>query len=90
MKTHTLTPDLLHTMDAYWRAAVVNQTDRAVVVDLSDVLSVDDAGRELLTRMHESGASFVARGCAMRELVREVVDAGARHESSWVEEGRQA
>lgn len=86
----TLAAAWVREADAYWRAAILSQTDRSVVVDLSDVLSVDDAGRELLGRMHASGASFVARGCAMRELVREVVDAGTRQESSWVEEGRQA
>lgn len=75
--------------DAYWRAAVVSQEGRPVVIDLTDVLSVDDAGRELLMRMHGAGATFVVRGCAMRELVREVVDADARRQSR-VEEGRQA
>lgn len=68
----TLTAAWVREADSYWRAAVANQTGRPLVVDLTDVLSVDDAGRELLTRMHEAGARFVVRGCVMRELVREV------------------
>lgn len=86
----SLTAAWVREADTYWRAAIAGQAGRTVVVDLSDVLSVDDAGRELLVRMHRAGATFVAKGCAMRELVREVADAGARREWSGVEEGRQA
>jgi hypothetical protein len=68
----TLTAAWVREADTYWRAAVACHIERPIVVDLTDVLSVDDAGRELLTRMHEAGARFVVRGCVMRELVREV------------------
>lgn len=61
--------------DAHWRAVTTAHAERSVEVDLRDVWGVDDAGRELLRRMHAAGAVLTVRGCAMRELVREVVEA---------------
>jgi anti-anti-sigma regulatory factor len=61
--------------DACWRDASATHNGRSVVVDLSAVSTVDDAGRELLLRMHNAGARFVVRGCVMRELVREISEA---------------
>lgn len=58
--------------DACWRAAGAVHTGRTIEIDLRDVWGVDDAGRELLRRMHHAGAVLTVRGCAMRELVREV------------------
>ena len=60
--------------EAGWRAALSSDHGRRVVVDVCDVVSVDEAGRALLTAMHRAGAVFAVRGCAMRELVREIVD----------------
>ena len=86
----TLTAAWVREADTYWRAAVASQAGRAIVIDLTDVLSVDDAGRELLTRMYEAGARFAVRGCVMRELVREVTEGRARREHLFEgEEGRR-
>jgi hypothetical protein len=57
-------------LSALWTGA--SGENGGLVIDLSEVCWVDEAGRDLLARMHEAGARFVARGCFMRELVREI------------------
>jgi anti-anti-sigma regulatory factor len=64
--------------EACWRDARATHNGRSVVVDLSGVSTVDDAGRELMFHMHSAGARFVVRGCVMRELVREISQEAAR------------
>jgi hypothetical protein len=43
-----------------------------VRVDLTDVVHVDDAGRELMTAMYRAGVRFVGRGFVIPELLREI------------------
>lgn len=43
-----------------------------IEVDLRSVCHTDDAGRELMTAMYLAGARFLAAGCAMPEVVREI------------------
>lgn len=57
---------------AYWRGAVATSHGGPLRVDLTDVCRVDEAGRELMTDMLRAGARFIARGCEMPELVREL------------------
>lgn len=57
-------------LDTCWRAAT--NTAREIRVDLSEVLFVDEAGRQLLTLMYRAGVGFVTKGCVMPELVREI------------------
>lgn len=45
---------------------------RPVRVDLRSVCHVDRGGRELMQRMHDEGAAFIASGCVMPEMVREL------------------
>ena len=59
-------------LEACWQAARSTGGGDAICVDLSDVLLVDAAGEALLADMHRAGVRFVTRGCAMRELVREI------------------
>jgi hypothetical protein len=61
-------------LDATWKAAIEN-SETALVVDLNDVCSIDEAGRALLAEMHREGARLVTRGCFMSELVREIAQA---------------
>ena len=61
-------------LDACWRAAIERRDCEWVWVDLSDVLLVDLAGQEQLTRMHRAGAHFLTRGFVMPELVREILE----------------
>ncbi len=59
-------------LDTCFRTAMQSLDGRLIRVDLSDVCSVDDSGRQLLTLMYRAGVVFVTRGCVMRELVREI------------------
>jgi ABC-type transporter Mla MlaB component len=58
-----------------WREATTALQGRAIRVDLTDVCHVDESGRELMTLMYRAGARFVARGCVMPELLREISEA---------------
>jgi hypothetical protein len=62
---------------AAWLAARLNAAGRPIWIDLTDVLSVDDAARRQLARMHTAGAVFVARNCLMGEVVRQITEAAA-------------
>jgi hypothetical protein len=59
-------------LDACWREAAQSHAARRVRVDLTDVCHVDRDGRELMTVMYRAGVRYVARGCVMPELVREI------------------
>ena len=71
----TLTGDWVGELETAWREARTAARDRAVRVDLRGVCRVDDRGRALLARMHEERAEFVASGCEMPEIVREIAGA---------------
>jgi anti-anti-sigma regulatory factor len=58
--------------EASWATAAADPHTRHVCLDLRDVHYVDEAGRELLTRMYRAGVAFATRGCEMPEVVREI------------------
>lgn len=62
-------------LEGCWRDLREDATGRPVHVDLTDVCHVDRAGRELMALMYRSGVRYVARGCVMPELVREIAQA---------------
>lgn len=64
--------------DTSWQSALADAGTRPIVIDLCEVYAIDDAGRDLLARMYRGGADLWARGCLMRETVREIVEAVAR------------
>ena len=57
-------------LEGAWRLAVAS--GKEIEVDLRDVTGVDDAGRELLERMHCEGAHLVVCGVLMKTLVDEI------------------
>ena len=59
-------------LEACWRDARADATARRVQVDLTDVCHVDREGRELMALMYRSGVRYIARGCVMPEVVREI------------------
>ena len=59
-------------LESCWRKAAEALDGRATRVDLTALCHVDQAGRELMTRMYRAGAYFVTRGCVMPEVVREI------------------
>jgi hypothetical protein len=52
-----------------WRTASSTIGNRTVIVDLSFVTTIDEAGRRLFRRWHAAGAQFVAISTRSRELV---------------------
>jgi hypothetical protein len=78
-------------LDTCWRAVVLGTDAHRIRVDLTALCQVDAAGRQLMAAMHRAGAQFVARGCVMPELVREIsagADAGLPRRSMKCEGGR--
>ena len=61
-------------LEACWREISDGSRGRRVHVDLVDVCHVDANGRELLGRMCRAGITFVARGCVMPELMKEIAE----------------
>ena len=55
-----------------WRDASRSLDGRRLRVDLRDVCHVDGAGEALMAEMYREGASFMAAGCMMPEIVREI------------------
>jgi anti-anti-sigma regulatory factor len=49
-----------------------------IVVDLSDLTAIDDAGRYLLTVLQRDGARFIATTPLMRSLIEEI-ERGTAH-----------
>jgi hypothetical protein len=64
--------EVVDALVASWVAARLRAAGRPIWIDLTDVLLVDPAARDQLARMHLEGAGFVARGCLMHELVRQI------------------
>jgi hypothetical protein len=59
-------------LDTCWRDVALSTDTRRVRVDLTALWQVDAAGRTLMAAMHRAGARFVARGCVMPEVIREI------------------
>lgn len=62
-------------LGACWREAVRTRAGRAIRIDLTGLCHVDAEGRELMTQMYCAGAVFLAGGCLMPEVVREISEA---------------
>ncbi|PYR89668.1 MAG: hypothetical protein DMF84_23350 [Acidobacteria bacterium] len=65
----------VHELDACWITAAAGPQGRRIRVDLTEVCHVDAAGQALMTAMYRAGVRFMARGCVMPEIVREIADA---------------
>lgn len=57
-------------LDTCWRALAGPQT--RVRLDLRDVCHVDSAGRQLIAVMFRAGVRFMAGGCDLPELLKEI------------------
>jgi anti-anti-sigma regulatory factor len=82
-----LSAALVEEVEACWRRALETLDGRQLRVDLRALWRVDAEGRDLLATMHHVGAQFVASGCVMPELVREIsesagVSAEARNQQA--------
>lgn len=63
-------------LEACWADVQRTLNGRHLRVDLLGAHQIDDRGRALLARMHEVGADFLAAGCEMREVIREIAGPG--------------
>lgn len=62
-------------LDHAWRTASSVIGDRALVVDMTFVTSVEKDGRSLLARWHAEGAQLIVRSKGSRELAEAIVGA---------------
>src|SRR4051794_33433508 len=59
-------------LDQCWTTAASALNGRAMVLDLDAVSFVDDAGVDLLTRMHRQRVTLVASGPLIRSIVEKI------------------
>jgi ABC-type transporter Mla MlaB component len=71
----TISPDDAVELEQAWRTASSTIGDRVLVVDLSFVTRIDEAGRDLLRRWHEHGARLVANSPTARLLAESIIGA---------------
>ena len=72
--------EVVEPLVASWLAARLKAAGRPIWIDLTDALLIDDAMRQQLARMHLAGARFMARGCLMHHVVRQITDRPASAE----------
>ena len=53
-----------------WRS--VSCSGKEIELDMTEVTGIDDAGRELLVAMHQTGARLIAEGVWMMALIEEI------------------
>ena len=71
-----LTGPWVRELEQAWAASNGAVPDRTLTVDLADVTFIDCAGKSLLARMHESGATLIAHSPMNRSIVDEIARAG--------------
>lgn len=59
-------------LESAWRDALTRSKTGRVHIDLRSVCHVDARGRVLMQAMHTEGTEFIASGCVMPEIVREL------------------
>jgi hypothetical protein len=59
-------------LEECWRGALASQREPILRVDLTEVTSIDAAGRACLAALHRQGAEFVAADCLMKAVVAEI------------------
>jgi ABC-type transporter Mla MlaB component len=64
-----LVKDCLPELISAWNASRNQCPDRVRVVDLNEVTSIDKEGEQVLRRMIEDGAKFVANGLYTKHLL---------------------
>ena len=68
-------------LERCWHQASSTLNGRSLLIDLRDVCHVDESGRTLMTEMCRTHVRFLARGCVMPEIVREIREAAKRPSS---------
>src|SRR5512139_1642285 len=55
-----------------WKSTLAQQRKPILLVDLTGVTFIDDAGKACLAAMHHQGAELVAADCLTKEIVAEI------------------
>jgi anti-anti-sigma regulatory factor len=79
-----LTHEWVAEAEKAWTAFSHPSQPQRLVVDLCAVSFVDDAGRELLARMHSSGAKLIGTGPMTRALIEGICGDDRPRGGSWV------
>ena len=64
-------------LEECWRGALAGQREPILRIDLTEVTSIDAAGRACLEALHRQGAEFVAADCLMKAVVAEITQGPA-------------
>jgi anti-anti-sigma regulatory factor len=67
-----LTKGWVEELENCWRSAAEKNPGRHFFVDLRGVTFIDESGESLLRIMHRDGASFVAGGLLVQEVVNQI------------------
>ena len=79
-----LTDEWVAEAEKAWSAFSNTRGQERVVVDLCGVSFVDDPGRELLARMHASGAKLTGKGPMTSALIEEICREGSGPGKKWI------
>ena len=61
-----------------WREIRSDALGRKCVIDLREVISIDEAGQQLLAEFKDEGAQFVATGIYVKHILQEITDKQSR------------
>jgi anti-anti-sigma regulatory factor len=61
-----------------WQRALAAHPQSAIRLDLTQVTSIDEAGKAFLAASHAHGAELIPTGCLMRAIVAEIGGALSR------------
>ena len=67
-------------LEECWQSALASQGQRILRVDLTEVTSIDGAGRACLAALHRQGAEFIAADCLTKAVVAEITRPGRKDE----------
>ena len=74
----SLAGDWTMELERCWRDAARSDESLRILVDLTEVIFVDETGKNLLALMAEAGAEFIAGDVLMRSIVEEIASANIR------------
>src|SRR5215469_3947706 len=79
-----LTQEWVAEAERSWTAFSNIPKQEPVIVDLCGVSFVDDPGRELLARMHSSGAKLIGKGPMTGTLIEEICGGKGSRNRKWI------
>jgi len=60
-----------------WQSELARQREPSLRVDLTEVTSIDAAGKACLAALHRQGAEFIAADCLTKAIVAEIIGSPA-------------